>query len=119
MVPKLAPKLEAFHCWVRLGGSGDVASCRRGRRLSARRSLAPAFQINRALKSDRLMVPDMTVAKRKAPVETVRQTPVQLRPPVPREPEDTAKTKILDGCEPAFSSVTMPTLAHIAGRCVG
>ena len=80
---------------------------------------APAFQINRALKNDRLMVPNMTVAKRKAPVETVRDTPAASRQPVPREPEDAANKKILDGCEPAFSSVTMPTLAHIASRCIG
>ena len=33
----------------------------------------PAFQINRAVKNDRLMVPNMTVAKRKVPTETVRR----------------------------------------------
>ena len=90
----------------------------RGRQLRRDAAEAPAFQINRALKNDRLIVPNMTVVK-KAPVETVRQTPDKSRPPVPREPEDAAKTKILDGCEPAFSSVTMPTLAHIASRCIG
>lgn len=79
---------------------------------------APTFEINRALKNDRLMVPNMTVAKRRVPVETVRQTPEPSRPPATRPPEDAVK-KILDGCEPAFSAVAAPTLAHIASRCVG
>ena len=118
MVPKLAPKLKHF-----IVGSGlaAVAICILpivADSFGATQP-APAFQINRALKNDRLMVPNMTVAKRKAPVETARQTPDESRPPVPRKPEDATKTKILDGCEPAFSSVTMPTLAHIAGRCIG
>jgi len=71
----------------------------------------PAFQINRAVKTDRLMVPNMTVAKRKPPTETVRQTP--------QEPAEAVKPKLLDGCEPAFSSVTVPSMAHVSGRCVG
>jgi hypothetical protein len=78
----------------------------------------PAFEVNRAIKNDRLIVPNMTVAKRKVPVETVRQTPEPSRPLAPRPPEDATK-KILDGCEPAFSAVAAPTLAHIASRCVG
>ena len=72
---------------------------------------APAFQINRATKNDRLMVPNMTVAKRRVPVETVRQT----SPPS----GESSKPKLLDGCEPSFSSVTTPSMAHISGRCVG
>ena len=73
---------------------------------------APAFQVNRGIKNDRLMMPGITVAmKRKAPIETVRDAP--------REPVEAAKPKILDGCEPAFSSVTVPALAHISSRCVG
>ena len=78
----------------------------------------PAFQVNRAIKNDRLIVPNMTVAKRKMPVETVRQTPEPTRTTPARPPEDATK-KILDGCEPAFSAVAAPTLAHIASRCVG
>ncbi|MGH6743170.1 MAG: hypothetical protein ACREDY_29790, partial [Bradyrhizobium sp.] len=65
---------------------------------------APAFQINRALKSDRLLVPNMTVAKRRVPTETVRQNQ--------RDPAEATKPKLLDGCEPAFSSVTVPSMAH-------
>lgn len=71
---------------------------------------APAFQINRAVKSDRLIVPNMTVAKRKVPVETLRQN---------QRPHEASKPKLLDGCEPSFSSVTTPAMAHISGRCVG
>jgi hypothetical protein len=72
---------------------------------------ASAFQINRAIKTDRVMLPILTVAKRKVPVETVREGP--------RAPEQTGKQKLLDGCEPAFSSVAVPSMAHIASRCVG
>jgi hypothetical protein len=72
----------------------------------------PRYDVNRAIKSDRLLVPNMTVAKRRVPTETVRQTPNQPA-------EEAAKPKLLDGCEPAFSSVTVPSMAHISGRCVG
>ena len=78
---------------------------------------ARSYQVNRAIKTDRLMAPNMTVAKRKVPVET-------LRPPV-RESEDAKpgetpkKREALDGCEPLFSPVSVPTLAHLSGRCIG
>ena len=72
---------------------------------------APAFEINRGIKTDRLVMPNVTVARRKVPTETVREAP---RP----DPAQT-KQKLLDGCEPAFSSVTMPSMAHISSRCVG
>jgi hypothetical protein len=78
----------------------------------------PTFQVNRAIKNDRLIVPNMTVAKRRVPVEIVRETPEPSPSQPPRRPEDTTK-KIMDGCEPAFSAVAAPTLAHIASRCVG
>jgi hypothetical protein len=71
---------------------------------------APAFQVNRGVKGDRLATPGSTVAK-KAPTETARET-IQT-PPKP------GKRKIMDGCDPMFSPVTVPAMAHIAGRCVG
>src|SRR5262245_22013463 len=71
----------------------------------------PAYQVNRSLKSDRLETPNLTVVKRRIPIETVRE--------VPREPEQTVKPKLLDGCDPLFSPVTVPALAHVSGRCVG
>ena len=71
---------------------------------------APIVQVNRAAKGDRLVAPQ-SIAVKKAPVETPReQRPVR---------EQTDKRQIMDGCEPVFSSVTVPTMAHIAGRCVG
>ena len=68
----------------------------------------PNVQVNRSAKGDR-MVGSQTIAVKKAPVEA------------PRAPttEQTDKRRIMDGCEPAFSSVTVPQMAHIAGRCVG
>ena len=72
--------------------------------------VAPILEVNRTAKGNRLAVPQ-TIAVKKAPVETARE-PRPIR-------EQTDKRRIMDGCEPAFSSVTMPTLAHIASRCIG
>jgi hypothetical protein len=73
--------------------------------------VAPAFQINRTLKGDRQAAPRATVAKRKLPVEAPRELPLT--------PELKDAQKILDGCEPLFSPVTVPSMAHLAGRCIG
>ena len=65
--------------------------------------------MNRAAKGDRLAHPN-TIAVKKAPAQAPRK-------PAPTEQSD--KRPILDGCEPSFSPVTVPSMAHIAGRCVG
>ncbi len=71
---------------------------------------APLLQINRSAKGDRLAVPQ-SIAVKKTPARVPQnQTPVR---------EQTDKRQIMDGCEPVFSSVTVPAMAHIAGRCVG
>jgi hypothetical protein len=70
----------------------------------------PQHQVNRAGKSDRLVVPTSTVAKRKVPVRTIRE-----RPPEP----EAAKRKLMDGCEPLFSPAAVPSAAHLTGRCIG
>jgi hypothetical protein len=71
---------------------------------------APVFQVDRSAKGDRLATPG-SVAVKKAPSETARETiPTQNKP---------SKRKILDGCDPMFSPVVVPTMAHVAGRCVG
>ena len=71
---------------------------------------APILQVNRSAKGDRLVEP-RTIAVKKAPTETARE--------IVKNPEQSAKPRILDGCDPMFSPVTVPTMAHIAGRCVG
>ena len=71
---------------------------------------APAFQVNRAAKGDILAAPRTTV--RKVPVQTIQNPDRTIR-------EQTDKRSIMDGCEPSFSPVTMPSMAHVAGRCVG
>ena len=71
---------------------------------------APVHQVNRALKSDRLVEPVSVVTKRKVPIQVIRD--------LPPEPE-TAKRRLMDGCEPLFSPVTVPSAAHLTGRCVG
>ena len=70
----------------------------------------PNVQVNRSAKGDR-MVGSQTISVKKAPV----QAPTQQLP----ANEQTDKRRIMDGCEPAFSSVTVPQMAHIAGRCIG
>ena len=69
----------------------------------------PDIQVNRAAKGDRMVSPH-TIAVKKAPTDTARDT---------KNPEPAGKRKIMDGCDPLFSPVTVPSLAHVAGRCVG
>ena len=68
------------------------------------------LQVNRSAKGDRLVEP-RTIAVKKAPTETARE--------IVKNPEQSAKPRILDGCDPMFSPVTVPSMAHLAGRCVG
>lgn len=68
---------------------------------------APSFKVNRAAKGDQL------ATRRPTP----KQLPVQF---IRRQPTDpNQKERILDGCDPLFSPVTTPSMAHIPGRCVG
>ena len=70
----------------------------------------PVLQVNRSAKGDRMVQPQ-TIAVKKAPTETARE--------IVKNPEQSAKPRILDGCDPMFSPVTVPSMAHLAGRCVG
>jgi hypothetical protein len=80
------------------------------------RKEAPLTQVNRAAKGDRYVQP-RTIAVRKPPV-SVRREPISMR--TPKAPERPTKPeKIMDGCEPLFSPVVVPSMAHLAGRCVG
>ena len=72
----------------------------------------PTQQINRAAKGDRMIAPISVNVKKKAPDQSSRQTPLI-------DPEPTERRPIMDGCEPAFSPVTMPSMAHLASRCIG
>ena len=69
-----------------------------------------ALQVNRSAKGDRMAQP-RTIAVKKAPTETARETI--------KNPEQSDKPRIMDGCDPMFSPVTVPSMAHLAGRCVG
>jgi hypothetical protein len=71
----------------------------------------PTLQINRAAKSDRMITP-ISINVKKAPDQSSRQTPLV-------DPEPTERRPIMDGCEPAFSPVTVPSMAHLASRCIG
>src|SRR5216110_2409291 len=72
-------------------------------------SKEPTVQVNRSAKGDRLVEP-RTIAVKKPPTETARETV--------KNPEPGDKPRIMDGCEPMFSPVTTPSMAHLAGRCV-
>jgi hypothetical protein len=78
------------------------------RRTGAWSEPEPAQAVNRALKGDRMAV---------TPRTSVRTTPFH----VPREPvrPTPVRRELLPGCEPSFSPITMPAMAHIAGRCIG
>ena len=69
-----------------------------------------ALEVNRSAKGDRMVEP-RTIAVKKAPTETARDTV--------KNSEPGAKPRIMDGCDPMFSPVTVPSMAHLAGRCVG
>jgi hypothetical protein len=68
------------------------------------------IDVNRGAKGDRLVAP-RTIAVKKAPAESARE--------LLKAPEQIGKRQIMDGCEPMFSPVTVPSMAHLAGRCVG
>ena len=69
----------------------------------------PVLQVNRSAKGDRMVEP-RTIAVKKSPTETARETI--------KNPEQGDKPRIMDGCDPMFSPVTVPSMAHLAGRCV-
>jgi hypothetical protein len=70
-------------------------------------SQAPSINVNRAAKGDQL-------AARRQPAKP--QMPVQMI----RKPSDQKqKQQIMDGCDPLFSPVAVPQMAHVSGRCVG
>ena len=70
----------------------------------------PEFQVNRAVKGDRIAAP--RPAARKVPVQIIRNPDRPVR-------EQSDKRQMLDGCESSFSPVAVPSMAHVAGRCVG
>jgi hypothetical protein len=66
-----------------------------------------------------------TTASGPAPQARESAAPVQVAPPPNREPSRTTtgagrkpEAKRPAGCDPAFSPITAPELAHIFGRCV-
>jgi hypothetical protein len=65
------------------------------------------LQVNRSAKGDRMR----TLAVKKAPAETARETV--------KSPDKSDKPRIMDGCDPMFSPVVVPSMAHLAGRCIG
>jgi hypothetical protein len=73
-------------------------------------SPVPVQQVNRAAKGDMFAAPKAT--SRKVPVAPIRNPARPVR-------EQSDKRLIMDGCESSFSPVTVPSMAHIAGRCVG
>jgi len=71
----------------------------------------PAMQINRTIKGDRMLAP-ISINVKRAPDQSSRQTPLT-------DVEQSDRQPIMDGCESAFSPVTVPSMAHLASRCIG
>lgn len=71
----------------------------------------PVTHVNRAAKGDQLATYHAIAAK-------LKRSPLEVPAP-PAPVEQNGKSRIMDGCEPSFSPVTMPSMAHIAGRCIG
>jgi hypothetical protein len=69
-------------------------------------SPAPSVNVNRAAKGDQQ-------ASRRQPA---RQMPVQL---IRKPSGQKQKPQLMDGCDPLFSPVAVPQMAHVSGRCVG
>lgn len=74
------------------------------------RNPVPTQQVNRAAKGDLFAAP--RTVSRKVPVEPIKNPARPVR-------EQTDKRFLMDGCESSFSPVTVPSMAHVAGRCVG
>jgi hypothetical protein len=75
----------------------------------------PASSVNRAAKSDRATVTrhSSNMVKPPLPVKTLQEHQARDRKPAsPRQP------KVPVGCEPSFSPVAAPSLAHHTGRCM-
>src|SRR6476620_8644283 len=68
----------------------------------------PVLQVNRSAKGDRLVDP-RTIAVKKAPTETARE--------IVKNPEPGAQPRLMDGCDPLFSPVTVPSMADRSVRC--
>jgi hypothetical protein len=83
---------------------------------AARKDPPLLVHVNRAGKGDRYVQPQTIVVRKQ---HTVPREPVSMREPaMPAKPEPKPQ-KIMDGCEPLFSPVVVPAMAHLAGRCVG
>jgi len=70
----------------------------------------PVQQVNRATKGDLIAKPRNVIHK--VPLQTVKDPARPVR-------DQSDKRTLMDGCESSFSPVTVPSMAHIAGRCVG
>lgn len=59
-------------------------------------------------------VTQVRAPEQKSPVRTVPNQPLRKAPE-----ENAGKAKnVMDGCEPSFSPVTVPSMANVAGRCI-
>jgi hypothetical protein len=78
--------------------------------------------VNRTLKGDR-RAPASFIAERSATPQSVipksnKSTPASFIAPRLTTDSPAAKSRLLDGCESAFSEITDRQFAHIPGRCM-
>lgn len=72
---------------------------------------APNVTVNRAAKGDQLAA--KRPAAQKLPEQVIREQVIR------EQTQPNQKQRLMDGCDPLFSPVTMPSMAHVPGRCVG
>ncbi len=68
----------------------------------------------------------MTIVVRGKPLQGLRDEGALPLPPLNRRPspvreipsESSQEKRLLEGCEPSFSPVIVPALAHVSGRCL-
>jgi len=110
LAPKLlSPKLNIRACCAAVAVALVVAFPVAQGISAVSQSPIPAQQVNRATKGDLLAKPRNVIPK--VPLQTIKDPARPVR--------DQSDKRMMDGCESSFSPVTVPSMAHIAGRCVG
>lgn len=109
--PKLlSPKLNIRACCAAVAVAFVVAFPVAQGLSAVSQSPVPVQQVNRATKGDLIAKPRNVIQK--VPLQTIKDPARPVR-------DQSDKRTLMDGCESSFSPVTVPSMAHIAGRCFG
>lgn len=109
--PKLlSPKLNIRACCAAVAVAFVVAFPVAQGLSAVSQNPVPVQQVNRATKGDLIAKPRNVIQK--VPLQIIKDPARPVR-------DQSDKRTLMDGCESSFSPVTVPSMAHIAGRCVG